>query len=300
MFVRWTLRLALMAAAALGSLSAAPVASATPPNGTGSAQTTVPAPIVDRTEPPPKQLQSVGVTERLGRTLPRTLSFLDESGRPVVLGDYLGRGAPVIFTLNYSNCPMLCSLQLTGFVEALKNLDWVAGEQFEIVTVSLDPKERPDTARRTKHRYIARYGKPEAARGWHFLTGSEKNIRALADALGFHYTYDEKRGEYAHAAAIALASPQGTVTRYLYGIEIHPRTLRLSLVESSQGKVGSALDRLILYCFHYDETEGRYAPMALNIMRVGGAVAVVALGGLLTTFWMAELRKRRRIPLKST
>lgn len=281
-------------------LSAAGLASAEErPSPSGAAPQGASAASVDRTEPTPKQLRDVGVTERLGAQLPQGLSYLDEAGKAVSLGQYLGRGVPVILTLNYSNCPMLCSLQLTGLVRSLKQLKWTAGREFRMVTVSLDPKEGPDTARRTKHRYVTQYGRSEAADGWHFLTGTQANIRKLANSLGFHYAYDEKRGEYAHTAAIALADPNGRIVRYLYGIEIEPSTLRLSLLEASQGKARSTVDRLILYCFHYDETEGRYAPIALNIMRVGGAVAVAGLAGLLVAFWMAEFRKRRRIAAES-
>jgi protein SCO1/2 len=201
---------------------------------------------------------------------------------------------PIILTLNYSDCPMLCSMQLNGVVQAMKQVDWTAGKEFRVVTVSLDPTETPDRARKTKARYLTQYGRPEATGGWHFLTGSEANIRAVADAIGFRYGYNEKREEWVHPAAISIMTPDAVIARYLYGIEYHPKTLRLSLVEASEGKIGTTVDRLILYCFHYDETEGRYAPVAFNIMRVGGALAVVLLGGFLGALWLNERRRKKQ------
>jgi protein SCO1/2 len=187
---------------------------------------------------------------------------------------------------------MLCSLQLNGMVNALKSIDWTAGDEFEIVTVSLNPAEKPEQAKRTKERYVSQYGRPDAVRGWHFLTGTEAEIQALAGALGIEYGYNEKRKEYVHPAALAITTPTGHIARYLYGIEYLPKTLRLSLVEASQGKIGTSVDRIILFCFHYDETEGRYAPVAMNIMRLGGGLTALGLGGFLSAFWLRQWRKR--------
>jgi len=249
---------------------------------------------VERKEAPPARLQGIDVVEHLDSRVALDLVFNDEEGRPVALSEIADGSVPVIFTLNYSNCPMLCSLQLSGFVKALKQLDWTAGKQFRIVTVSLDPAEKPNHARETKQKYLALYERPEAAPGWRFLTGSERNIRALADSLGVKYGYNEKRNEYVHPAVLTLVTPDGRIGRYMYGIEYHPKTLRLSLADVSEGKVGSTIDRLILYCFHYDENEGRYAPVARNIMRVGGALAILLLGGVLGSFWLTELRRKKR------
>jgi protein SCO1/2 len=247
----------------------------------------------DRTEPLPKRLETVDVKEHLDTALPRGVEFTDEHGKRVKLGDYFDGKVPVVLTLNYSSCPMLCSLQLGGLVNGLKQVDWTAGQEYRLVTVSIDPDETAATAKKTQARYLQQYGRPEAEGGWHFLTGKQESIHAVAKALGFSYAYNEKRDEYAHPAAIALATPNGKIARYLYGIEYAPKTLRLSLVESSEGKIGTTVDRILLYCFHYDSSDGRYAPFARNIMRLGGALTVLILGAVLALFWRAELRKRR-------
>lgn len=250
--------------------------------------------IKSRKEPAPKRLQGIDVEERLEDHVPATLGFVGDDGRPALLGDFFRGDKPVIVTLNYSDCPMLCSLQLNALVEGLKRIDLTLGEDYRVVTVSLDPEETPKRAHGTKRRYLAQYGRPEADQaGWTILTGSENNIRAVADALGFSYGYNEKRDEYVHPAAFVVTTPDGMIARYLYGLEYHPKTLRLSLVEASEGKVGSAMDKLILYCFHYDASEGRYAPVAMNIMRVGGGSGAVALGGFLTVLWRSERRKKQ-------
>jgi len=248
----------------------------------------------DPTEAPPRQLESVEVHEHLGAQVPAGLGFKDEHGRAVTLGQYFDGKHPVILTFNYSNCPMLCSLMLNGLVQGLKQLGYTPGKEFRIVTVSIDHDETPDKALKTQHRYLTEYGRPEAADGWHFLTGSEASVKAYAQALGFGYAYDEARKEYAHPSAMAVASPDGHVVRYLYGIEYPPSKLKLALLEAAQGKIGNPFDRLVLYCFHYDATEGRYAPIAANVMRVGGAISVVLLGAFLTVLWRADLKKRRR------
>lgn len=249
----------------------------------------------DRTEPLPKQLEAVDVKEHLGAHVPKTLGFVDETGRPVTLGDYADGKLPVVFTFNYSNCPMLCSLMLNGFVRGMQEIDFVPGRDFRIVTVSIDPTEKPERALATQRRYVGAYGKPEAANGWHFLTGSENNVRAYADAIGMGYTYVPERKEYAHAAAIAVASPDGKIVRYLYGVEYPAKSLKLALLEAAEGKIGTAFDRLILYCFHYDSAQGRYAPMAANIMRLGGGVAVVVLAAFLAVLFRSDAKKRRRL-----
>jgi len=246
------------------------------------------------TEAPPKQLESVEVTEHLGASVPHELAFKDEDGRPAKLGQYFDGTRPVILTFNYSNCPMLCSLMLNGLVGGLKQLGYTPGKEFRIVTVSIDHDETPEHAKKTQRRYLTEYGHLEAADGWHFLTGSAENVRAYAKTLGFGFAYDEARKEYAHPSAMAVASPDGRIVRYLYGIEYPPSKLKLALLEAAQGKIGNPFDRLILYCFHYDATEGRYAPVAANIMRVGGAVTVVLLALFLTLLWRADSKRRRR------
>ena len=251
----------------------------------------------DRTEEAPKRLKGVDLIEHLGDRVPETLGFHDQDGKAVTLADYLHSDQPVILTFNYSSCPMLCSLQLTAFVAGLKKLDFMAGKQFRIVTVLLDPKETNDTAHRFRARYLSQYNRPGAEPGWNFLTGSDENIHALAKSVGFTYNYNEARGEYVHPAAITLLSPDGKVARYLYGLEYPEKTLRLGLVEASEGRVGTSLDRLVLYCFHYDSSEGRYAPIAARIMQLGGGVCLALFAGFLT---ILIRRDKKRTLVEST
>lgn len=233
----------------------------------------------------PDGVQGVGVDEKLGAEVPLDLKFRDERGRVVGLAELFDGDRPVLLSLNYSGCPMLCRVQLNGLVAVLKEMKWTTGQEFDVVSVSIDPLETPTQANLTKQRYVKDYGRPEGAGGWKFLTGSEENIRALADAVGFRYKYVESRQEYAHTAALMVCSPEGVVSRYLYGVMFDPQTVRLSLVEASEGKVGSTVDRILLFCFHYDETEGRYGPVARNIMAAGGAVTVLAMFLGLAPFW---------------
>jgi protein SCO1/2 len=251
---------------------------------------------IDRTEPLPERLRGIDVREHLGDNVAKGASFIDETGKAVTLGDFLDGKHPVILTLNYSKCPMLCSLELSGLVASLKQLDWTAGGEFKIVTVVLDPGEQPAQAAESKARYVRQYGRPTGAEGWHFLTGTEASIKQVANSVGFSYGFNEKRNEYIHPAAIMVLSPQGKIARYLYGIEYHPKTMRLSLVEAGEGKIGSSIDQLVLYCFHYDAKEGSYAPVAMNIMRVSSGFGATLLGGFLTSFFLAESRKRKKLP----
>ena len=220
--------------------------------------------------------------------------FRDETGSEVTLGRYFQQGKPVVLTLGYYECPMLCNLVLNGVVESLKALPFTPGEEFEIVSVSIDPLETPDLASAKKARYVEAYGKEGASESWHFLTGSEENARALADAVGFHYNYVPEKDEYAHPAVIFVATPDGRTARYLYGVRYDPKTLRLSLVEAAEGKVGSTIDRVLLYCFHYDAAAGTYVPAALNLMRAGGLVTMLLLGLLLLYYWRRDPSRTNR------
>jgi len=242
----------------------------------------------------PNQLEEVGIEEHLDAKLPLDLKFRDENGTVVRLGDFFDGEKPVILTLNYFKCPMLCGLQLNGLLDGLMELDWTPGQEFEIVTVSINPLETPALATEKKQNYMKRYERPSAAAGWHFLTGSEPEIRQLASTLGFGYTYDKNSGEFAHAAAIFFSTPDGRVARYLYGIEYPPRRLRLALVEASAGDIGSSLDQLILYCYHYDPSSRRYSPVAMNIMRLGGVATVLVLGLTIGGYWVREARRRKK------
>ena len=241
----------------------------------------------------PPQLEDVGIEEHLEAEIPMGLEFRDEYGAVVTLGDYFDGTKPVILTLNYYKCPMLCGLQLNGLLDGLMDLDWTPGQEFELVTVSINPLETPALATEKKQNYIKRYERPSAARGWHFLTGREPEIRQLASTLGFGYFYDRETGEYAHAAAIFIATPDGRVARYLYGIEYPEKRLRLALLEASNGEIGTTIDQLILYCFHYDPSSRRYAPVAMNIMRLGGGATALVLGLSLGGYWLREARRRK-------
>ena len=241
--------------------------------------------LAQRMEPAPKEVEDVGVEARLGAQVPLELPFVDSDRTPVTLGKFFDGRRPVVLTLNYSNCPMLCSLQLTGLFDALGRMAWNLGENFQMVTVSIDPKELPERAQSTKQKYLKMYARPGVAGGWHVLTGEEQAIRRLADTVGFRYRYVPATGEYAHAAVTMILTPDGRVSRYLYGIEYDPQTIKLSLVEAGEGKIGSAVDQLLLLCFHYDESKGRYGPAAVTVMRVGAVMTLVCLAGMVYAFW---------------
>lgn len=240
----------------------------------------------------PKYLKGIGIDEHLGGALPLDTAFYDEQGERVRLGDYFDGKLPVIVTLNYSNCPMLCSRELTGLVEGLRKVDLDLGSSFRAVTVSLDPKETPAIANRTKRRYVGQYARPSAGQGWHFLTGKNDAIHDVARAIGFEYRYDAEHDQYYHAAAIAVATPDGRVARYLYGIEFQPQTLRLALVEASEGKIGTTIDKLILFCCAYDPKEGSYALVANRVMTLGGVLTLGVLGVFLLVLWRNESKKK--------
>lgn len=245
-------------------------------------------------QPLPAGLQNVGLTQKLDAALPLDTSFVDEDGSNVALGDYFSTGRPVLLTLVYYRCPMLCNVVLQGLTDALRRMDWTPGEQFEIVTVSIDPRETPELARDKKRSILEAYGRPQAARGWHFLTGPAADVERLADAVGFEYEYLPQRGEYAHPAALYIVTPAGRISRYLLGVTFDPQTTRLSLVEAADGKIGTLADQFLLYCFRYDAESGRYTAVVWNIMRLGGLATLLVLGVVLALFWRRELRVRRQ------
>ncbi|MDF1746467.1 MAG: SCO family protein [Gimesia sp.] len=239
----------------------------------------------DRMEKAPKDIESLDVIEHLDSQLPVDLKFQDSSGKQVTLGDYFKKDRPVILSMNYSNCPMLCSLQLTALVRGLRDLEWSADQQFDFVSVSIDPKETYQRANLTKQKYFKEYNRAGTADGWHFLTGEQPAITKLAKAIGLQYKYVEERKEYAHPAVLVVCTPDGRISRYLYGIQFPETTLKLALVEASEGKIGSTIDRFLLFCFHYDETSGRYAPTALNIMKIGGFATVFIITVVVIPYW---------------
>jgi protein SCO1 len=241
----------------------------------------------------PPMLRDVGIEQRLGQQLPLDALFADELGRPVRLGQYFGR-RPVILVLAYYNCPMLCTQVFNGLVSSLRVLNFDAGKEFEVVAVSFDPRDRPPDAAAKKKAYVDEYRRPGAALGWHFLTGGAGSIERVTRAAGFRYRYDESTGQFAHSTALYVATPEGKLSRYFYGIEYGPRDLRLALVEASNGRIGSPVDQILLYCYHYDPKLARYSAAIMSIVRFGGAAAVVILGAFLTVMWRRD-RKRDAI-----
>jgi protein SCO1/2 len=240
----------------------------------------------------PPILTEVSIAQRLDSRLPLELPFRDEGGRRVRLGDYF-RGRPVVLSLVYYECPMLCTQVLNGLASSISALSFDVGREFEVVTVSFDPRETPALAAAKKRTYVRRYGRPGGEGGWHFLTGEPAAIAALTEAVGFRYAFDEKSGQFAHASAIFVATPDGRLARYLYGIEYAPRDLRLALVEASAGRIGSVVDEVLLYCFHYDAAAGRYGAVVLNVIRLGGGVTLALLAAFLTVSLRRERRARR-------
>ncbi len=280
--VRELRRAGLGAALLASALNAAPPAAAQPP-----AAGVDPA---NQASGLPGPLAKVGFDQKLGGTVPLDLVFRDESGARVRLGDYFRAGRPVVLAPVYYECPMLCDLTLSGLAQSLKPLTFSAGDEFEVLSVSFDPGETPETARHAKERYLPRYGREGAAAGWHFLTGDEDQIEPLMDAIGFRYVYDPKTDQYAHAAGIVLLTPDGGIARYFYGTEHAPNDLRLGLVEAADGRIGNPIDDVLLYCFHYDPATGRYSAATWNLVRAGGGVTVLLVGG----FVVLMLRRERR------
>jgi protein SCO1/2 len=237
-------------------------------------------------QPLPRELEGVGVEEKLGGAVDLDLTFIGEDGYPVALREFFNQGRPVILNLVYYNCPMLCNLVLNGQTSALREIPWTPGEEYEVVTISIDPTETFALAGKKKELYLSNYGKP--APGWHFLANHEDNARKLADQVGFGYKYDETIEQFAHAAVIMVLTADGKVSRYLYGIRFKTRDMRLALTEASDGKIGEISDRVLLFCFHYDPSEKSYVPFATNIMRAGGVLVVLILGLFLFKLWRRE------------
>jgi protein SCO1 len=241
----------------------------------------------------PGVIQQVGFDQMLNAQVPLDLEFRDENDRAVRLSECVN-GKPVVLVLAYFRCPMLCTEVLNGLVRAMLDLPFDAGKEFNVITVSFDPREKPPLAAAKKKTYLERYGRPGAEEGWHFLTGEEASIRQLTEAVGFRYTYDPRNDQFAHASGILVLTPSGRVSRYFYDIRYSARDLRLGLVEASEGKVGSPVDKVLLYCFHYDPVEGKYGPVVMNFVRCGGVLTLAGIGTLLTVLWRQERRKARR------
>ena len=237
----------------------------------------------------PSILRDIGFDQRLGETVTLGLDFRDEAGRAVRLGDYFGK-KPVVLTLNYYSCPMLCTVTLNGLASALNVLTYTAGREFEVVTVSFDPKETPDLAARKKKSYLERYKRAGAAEGWHFLTGDQASIDALTKAVGFKYAWDAETKQFAHPDGVVVLTPSGKISRYLFGIEYAPKDLRFAIFEAAQGKILSPVDSLLLYCYHYDPSQGKYGATVMALVRVAGVLTVLGLGALIVT-----LKRREKV-----
>ena len=285
MFARRALFALLLTAAVLATV------------GRGAAQV-LSGPSPELGQPPEQHAPKVEIDEHLGGRVDPSLQFTDSEGRAVRLGDYLGQGRPVLLTLSYHNCQMLCSYVLDGVVKAVAQLKLHAGEDFEVVNVSFDPRDTPAVAARVKARYVAEVAdqQPDIAAHWHFLTGPAETSRALADELGFGYVWDDRTQQYAHAAVLMFLGPDGTITRYLYGIDYSARDVRLATVEAGQGEVGTPVDQLLLTCFHFDPDARSYTPVILNIMKLGGGLLLLAIAAVMVPLWLRERRRPERFP----
>jgi protein SCO1/2 len=251
----------------------------------------LPSPALAQAPQPDKIIEGVRFEQKLNQQLPLEVTFKDETGQTVHLGDYFG-DKPVILVLAYYECPMLCTLVLNGLLASLEELTFDVGNQFDIVTVSFDPGETPELAAAKKEAYIRMYGRPGAAEGWHFLTGDEASIKKLTEAVGFYYNYDSTRDEYAHPTGIMVVTPQGKLARYLYGIDFPPTDLRLGLVEAAENRIGSPVDQILLMCYHYDPVVGKYTVTIMTFVRLAGLVTVGAIGAVIATFlWRDHNRK---------
>ncbi len=239
----------------------------------------------------PPILKNVRYEQKLDAQVPLNLAFRDESGKAVRLADYFGR-KPVVLILAYYRCPMLCSQVLAGATHAFKQLPFHIGQQFNVLTVSFDPRETPPLAASTKQTYISSYGQPQAAAGWHFLTGQQAEITALTQAVGFHYAWDAQTQQFAHATGIVVLTPKGKVAQYFYGIDYPAQDLRLALVQGSQEKIGSLADEVLLYCCKYDPNSGRYTAIIGRVLQIAGGFTLLVLGGVLFLLFYLDRKKR--------
>ncbi|NQV38678.1 MAG: SCO family protein [Candidatus Marinimicrobia bacterium] len=238
-----------------------------------------------------RQLIGIDVIEHLGDTIPSNLSFLDENGNSVKLSSLFITGKPTILTLAYYECPMLCTFVLNGLGEGLGKIPYSSGEDYKLITVSIDPNETPQHSTTKKDVYEKEYNKIS----WSFLVGDSIEIKSLSEALGFQYYYDLNLEEYAHPAVVFILTPDGVISRYLYGLHFWPQDLKLSLLEASKGRIGNTIDKLILYCFQYDPDAGSYVVFAANVMRLGGLVTVVIMGIFFGILWTKERKMMKRI-----
>jgi protein SCO1 len=241
----------------------------------------------------PWQLQGVGIDEHLGRTIDLGLTFTAENGQPVKLADFFNQGRPVILDLVYYKCPMLCTLILNAQTQTMRDIAWTPGKDYEVVTISIDPRETSDVASQKKAIYLSTYDRP--APGWHFLVDRDGNAKKLAELMGFHYRYDEKQQQFAHASAIMILTPSGVISRYLYGIHYPSRDVRFALAEAGEGKLTLTVEKLLLFCYHYDPQANRYVLFAMNVMRTGGVLTVLLISFTLWRLFRTDRLRTRTL-----
>jgi protein SCO1 len=234
----------------------------------------------------PPALEKAGIEQKLNEQLPFDAGFKDETGKEVRLGDYFGK-RPVILALVYYECPMLCNEVLNGLTGSLKSLSFDAGRDFDVVAISFDAREhdKPELTKNKKESYMKRYGRPGTENGWHFLTGTQEQIDKVTNAVGFKYYWDEKSDQFAHAGGIMIITPEGKISRYLYGIDYAPKDIKFAVMESAENKIGSAAEQLMLYCYHYDPSTGKYGLSILKVIRLAGIVTLIGLGAMFFVFW---------------
>ncbi len=241
----------------------------------------------------PEALKRIGIEQKLGAQLPLDAELKDENGKMVRLGDYFNTGRPVIVALVYYECPMLCNQVLNGLTGSLKGISFDAGKDFDVVAISFDSREfdATEVARNKKIGYMERYGRPGTEKGWHFLTGRQEELDKVTSAAGFSYEWDAKTNQFAHAAAVMVATPDGKLSRYHYGIDYAPRDLKFSLMESTESRVGNAVEQLLLYCYHYDPSSGKYGLAILNVIRLGGIATLMGMGLMALVFWRRNKKR---------
>lgn len=241
----------------------------------------------------PTALKEVGIDQKLGEPLPLETEFKDAEGNTVKLGDYFNRGRPVILALVYFECPMLCNEVLNGLTGSLKGISFDAGKEFDVVAVSFDPREneKPGLAKNKKDAYVARYERAGTAAGWHFLTGTPEAIEKITQAVGFNYYWDEQTDQFAHAGGVMIATPEGKLARYYYGIDYAPKDLKFGIMESGESKVGNPVEQLMLYCYHYNPATGKYGLAVMNVIRLGGVATLLLLGGMFFVFWRRNKKR---------
>ena len=257
--------------------------------GQQGANPPAPANLANGVRPP--ILREVSFDQNLNAQIPLDTQFYDETGKQVRLKQYFANGKPVVLALVYFQCPMLCSEVLAGLTTSLEALRFDAGKDFQVVAVSFDPKDTPESASVKKQNYLARYRRPGTDAGWHFLTGDTPSIRMLTDSVGFHYTWDEKNKQFAHVAGIVILTPDGKVSRYFYGVQYSPRDLKFGLIDASNNKIGSLVDQALLFCYHYDPVVGKYTPLVLRMVRTGGVLTLLVLGSFIG-FWVRKEKER--------